>query len=58
MPETVDALEADGHRMVGFYAPDAPEVAPFNFMIDGKPRIRCESARKLACRAAYRAGSQ
>ena len=37
MPETVDALEA-GHRMVGFYAPDTPEVAPFNFMIDGKPR--------------------
>ncbi len=37
MPETVDALEADGHRMVGFYAPDAPEVAPFNFVVDGKP---------------------
>ena len=32
MPESVDALEADGHRMVGFYAPDAPEVAPFNFL--------------------------
>jgi DNA-binding transcriptional LysR family regulator len=38
MPESVDALEADGHRMVGFYAPDAPEVAPFNFLIDGKSR--------------------
>ena len=38
MPASVDALEADGHRMVGFYAPDAPEVAPFNFLIDGKSR--------------------
>ena len=38
MPESVDALEADGHRMVGFYAPDAPEVAPFNFLIHGKSR--------------------
>ena len=38
MPESVDALEADGHRMVGFYAPDAPEVAPFNFLVDGKSR--------------------
>jgi DNA-binding transcriptional LysR family regulator len=38
LPESVDALEADGHRMVGFYAPDAPEVAPFNFLIDGKSR--------------------
>jgi DNA-binding transcriptional LysR family regulator len=38
MPETVDSLEADGHHMVGFYAPDAPEVAPFDFLIDGKPR--------------------
>jgi hypothetical protein len=37
MPAT-EALEADGHRMVGFYAPDAPEVAPFNFLIDGKSR--------------------
>ena len=35
LPETVGALEADGHRMVGFYAPDAPEVAPFDFLIDG-----------------------
>ncbi len=35
MPETMDCLEADGHRMVGFYAPDAPEVAPFDFLIDG-----------------------
>jgi DNA-binding transcriptional LysR family regulator len=38
MPETVDALEAEGHRMVGFYAPDAPEVAPFDFLVDGKYR--------------------
>lgn len=38
MPETVDALEADGHRMVGFYAPDAPEVAPFDFLVEGKSR--------------------
>jgi DNA-binding transcriptional LysR family regulator len=38
MPATVDALEADGHQMVGFYAPDAPEVAPFNFLVDGKSR--------------------
>jgi hypothetical protein len=38
MPESVHALEADGHQMVGFYAPDAPEVAPFNFLIDGKSR--------------------
>jgi DNA-binding transcriptional LysR family regulator len=38
MPETVDALETDGHRMVGFYAPDAPEVAPFNFLVDSKSR--------------------
>lgn len=35
IPETVDSLEADGHRMVGFYAPDAPEVAPFDFLVDG-----------------------
>ena len=38
IPETVDTLEADGHRMVGLYAPDAPEVAPFDFLVDGKPR--------------------
>jgi DNA-binding transcriptional LysR family regulator len=38
MPASVDALEADGHRMVGFYAPDAPEVVPFNFLVDGKSR--------------------
>ena len=38
MPASVDALEADGHHMVGFYAPDAPEVAPFNFLVDGKSR--------------------
>lgn len=35
IPKTVDSLEADGHRMVGFYAPDAPEVAPFDFLVDG-----------------------
>jgi DNA-binding transcriptional LysR family regulator len=39
MPETVDALETDGHHMVGFYAPDAPEVAPLNFVVEGKPRL-------------------
>lgn len=38
MPATVDALETDGHQMIGFYAPDAPEVAPFNFLVDGKSR--------------------
>ena len=38
MPDTVDALEADGHRMVGFFAPDAPEIAPLNFTVDGKSR--------------------
>ena len=38
MPASVDALEADGHHMVGFYAPDAPEVVPFNFLVDGKSR--------------------
>jgi DNA-binding transcriptional LysR family regulator len=38
MPAPVDALETDGHRMVGFYAPDAPEVAPFNFLVEGKSR--------------------
>jgi DNA-binding transcriptional LysR family regulator len=37
-PESVDALEADGHRMVGRYAPDAPEVVPLNFLVDGKSR--------------------
>ncbi|MBU3887655.1 LysR family transcriptional regulator [Methylosinus sporium] len=35
IPKTIDSLEADGHRMVGFYAPDAPEVAPFDFLVDG-----------------------
>lgn len=35
MPGTVESLEADGHRMVGFYAPDAQEVAPFDFLVDG-----------------------
>ena len=38
MPKSVDALEADGHRMVGRYAPDAPEVVPLNFLVDGKSR--------------------
>ncbi len=38
IPETVDTLEADGHRMVGFYAPDAPEVAPFDFLVNGRCR--------------------
>jgi DNA-binding transcriptional LysR family regulator len=35
IPETLNALEADGHRMVGFYAPDTSEVAPFDFLVDG-----------------------
>jgi DNA-binding transcriptional LysR family regulator len=38
LPGSPDDLERDGHRMVGFYAPDAPEIAPFNFTIDDKPR--------------------
>ncbi len=38
IPETVDTLEAGGHRMVGFYAPDAPEVAPFDFLVNGRCR--------------------
>jgi DNA-binding transcriptional LysR family regulator len=38
LPRAPDDLEGGGHRMVGFYAPDAPEIAPFNFVIDGKPR--------------------
>lgn len=38
LPGSPDELERDGHRMVGFYAPDAPEIAPFNFTTDGKPR--------------------
>ena len=38
LPRTPDELEGGGHRMVGYYAPDAPEIAPFNFMTDGKPR--------------------
>jgi DNA-binding transcriptional LysR family regulator len=37
LPRTPDELEG-GHRMVGYYAPDAPEIAPFSFMTDGKPR--------------------
>ncbi|WP_438853118.1 LysR family transcriptional regulator [Brevundimonas nasdae] len=41
-PETpqdlrAENLKAGGHRMVGLYAPDAPEVAPLDFMIKGKP---------------------
>lgn len=38
-PGTPDALEADGHRMVGYYAPDAPEIAPLNFIVDGRPQF-------------------
>jgi DNA-binding transcriptional LysR family regulator len=38
LPQRPDELEGGGHRMVGFYAPDAPEIAPFNFVVDGKPR--------------------
>jgi hypothetical protein len=38
MPDSVDALESDGHRMVGFFAPDAPEIAPLNFTVDGQSR--------------------
>ena len=38
MPSSVDALEAEGHHMIGFFAPDTPEIAPLNFTVDGKPR--------------------
>lgn len=38
VPETPDELEKGGHRMVGYYAPDAPEIAPLDFTVDGKPR--------------------
>ncbi|MFZ2870946.1 LysR family transcriptional regulator [Zavarzinia sp.] len=38
LPRTPDDLERGGHQMVGFYAPDAPEIAPLNFTIDGKQR--------------------
>jgi hypothetical protein len=38
IPASVDALEADGHRIVGRYAPDAPEVVPFSFWVDGNSR--------------------
>jgi hypothetical protein len=31
----VDALEADGHRMVGFYAPDAPVPS---FILSGRAK--------------------
>ena len=37
-PSTVDDLEAKGHRMVGFYAADTPEVAPFGFVVGGQLR--------------------
>jgi DNA-binding transcriptional LysR family regulator len=38
LPRTLDELESGDHRMVGYYAPDAPEIVAFNFMADGKPR--------------------
>jgi DNA-binding transcriptional LysR family regulator len=38
LPRTPDELESGGHRMVGFYAADAPEIAPFNFMTNGNLR--------------------
>jgi DNA-binding transcriptional LysR family regulator len=38
LPQTPDDLEGGGHRMIGYYAPDAPEIAPFDFTIDGKHR--------------------
>jgi DNA-binding transcriptional LysR family regulator len=37
LPRTPADLEGGGHRMVGYYAPDMPEIAPFNFTINGKP---------------------
>ena len=37
LPLTPDDLST-GHRMVGFYAPDAPEVAPLDFLIEGRSR--------------------
>lgn len=37
-PRTPDELESGGHRMIGYYAPDAPEIAPFNFTSGGKSR--------------------
>lgn len=38
LPRTPDELERGGHRMVGYFAPDAPEIAPFDFTIDGRSR--------------------
>jgi DNA-binding transcriptional LysR family regulator len=38
LPLTPDDLERKDHRMVGYYAPDAPEIAPFDFAVDGKHR--------------------
>lgn len=38
LPETLDDLEK-GHRMVGFYAPDAAAIAPFGFTYGGKLRM-------------------
>jgi DNA-binding transcriptional LysR family regulator len=37
-PRTVDDLESGGHVMVGFYAPDAPAIAPLDFTRAGKVR--------------------
>lgn len=37
-PRTPAELESGGHRMIGYYAPDAPEIAPFNFTSGGKSR--------------------
>ncbi len=38
LPRTPDELESGGHRMVGYYAPDAPEIAPFDFTVGGQSR--------------------
>jgi DNA-binding transcriptional LysR family regulator len=35
-PRTPADLDAQGHEMVGFYAPDLPEVRSLNFSVDGK----------------------
>lgn len=37
LPGTPDDLKTGNHQMIGLYAPDAPEVAPLDFMIKGKP---------------------
>jgi DNA-binding transcriptional LysR family regulator len=37
MPKVPDDLDG-GHVMVGYYAPDAPEIAPLGFMVGGKTR--------------------